>query len=71
MSISRFQLACAAIVAAALLAPRPAGAQAVTGTISGTVVDPQGSMVPGATVTIVNESTNDSRVAVSDARGDF
>jgi len=71
MSISRFQLACAAVVAAALLAPHPAAAQAVTGTISGTVVDQQGSMVPGATVTIINEATNDTRVAVSDERGDF
>ena len=71
MSISRFHLACAAVVAAALLAPHPAAAQAVTGTISGTVVDQQGSIVPGATVTIINESTNDTRVAVSDERGDF
>ena len=46
-------------------------AQTVTGTISGTVVDPQGQVIPGATVTIVNEATNDTRVAVSDAQGNF
>ncbi len=53
------------------LAPRAAGAQAVTGTISGTVVDQQSSIIPGATITIVNESTNEMRVSVSDTRGDF
>jgi hypothetical protein len=60
----------AAVVAAVLL-PRSATAQAVTGTISGTVVDQQGQVIPGATVTVTNEATNDARVAVTDARGDF
>jgi hypothetical protein len=61
-----------ALVAAVLLSgSAPAFAQAVTGTISGTVVDPQGQVVPGATVTIVNEATNDNRVAISDAQGNF
>ena len=46
-------------------------AQAVTGVISGTVADPQGQVIPGATVTIINEANNDSRVAVSDAKGNF
>ena len=30
-------------------------AQGVTGTLSGTVKDQQGSVVPGATVTVINE----------------
>ena len=51
-------------------APGAAG-QAVTGTISGTVLDPQGSVVPGATATIIHEATSDSRPTVTDARGDF
>ena len=51
--------------------PSAAGAQAVTGTISGSVADQQGQVIPGATVTIISEATNDPRVAVSDARGDF
>ena len=58
-----------ALIAAAL--PCVAAAQAVTGTISGTVTDQQGSVIPGATVTIINESTNDARVVVTDTRGDF
>src|SRR5918994_2432159 len=59
-----------ALVAVALL-PASAPAQTVTGTISGTVADQQGQVIPGATVTIINEATNDTRVAVSDAQGDF
>ena len=47
------------------------GAQAVTGTISGTIVDQQSQVIPGATITIVNESTSDSRPTVSDERGNF
>jgi len=58
-------------LAAVLLLPGAAAGQAVTGTISGTVADPQGSVIPGATVTIISESTNDARVVVTDARGDF
>jgi hypothetical protein len=59
-----------ALVAAVLLSG-PVFAQTVTGTISGTVVDPQGQVIPGATVTVVSEATNDARTTVTDARGDF
>jgi carboxypeptidase family protein/TonB-dependent receptor-like protein len=58
-------------VVVAVLLPRSATAQAVTGTISGTVVDPQGQVIPGATVTVTNEANNDARLAVTDVRGDF
>ncbi len=73
MSRFRSTLRCVLLLAlaAAVLAPRPSAAQAVTGTISGTVTDQQGSVIPGATVTIISEATNDTRVVVSDARGDF
>lgn len=59
------------LAAGVALLPSPAYAQAVTGTISGTVVDQQGQVIPGATVTVVTEATGDSRVAVSDERGQF
>ena len=62
------------LLAAALVAvllPRSASAQAVSGTISGTIVDQQGQVIPGATITVVNEATNDNRVAVSDTAGNF
>ena len=51
--------------------PSRADAQAVTGTISGTIVDPQSQVIPGATITILNEATGDTRAAVSDERGNF
>ncbi len=56
---------------ATTLSPSTAFAQAVTGTISGTIVDPQTQVLPGATVTIISEATNDTRVTVSDERGNF
>ena len=59
------------VVLSPLASPRPAEAQAVAGTISGTVVDQQGQIIPGATLTIVNEATNDTRLSVSDERGNF
>ena len=59
------------VLVSALLWPGTAPAQTVTGTMSGTVVDQQGQVVPGATVTIVNEATGDTRSAVSAAEGDF
>jgi hypothetical protein len=55
----------------AILLPGPGSAQTVTGTISGTVTDQQGQVIPGATVTIVNEATSDARVAVTDGQGNF
>ena len=67
-SVFRMLLLC---LAAAVVLPLESAAQTVTGSISGTVVDPQKSIVPGATVTIVNEATSDSRGAVTDDQGHF
>ena len=53
------------------LAPPPAGAQAVSGTILGFVQDSTGAVVPGATVTLVNTGTGYSRSVVSDAAGEY
>lgn len=64
--------ATAAILAVVLVvAPALASGQNVTGTITGSIVDQHGQMVPGATVTVTNESTGEPRVAVSDERGHF
>src|SRR5437762_6866631 len=54
----------------ALLAAVPATAQN-TGSISATIVDSSGQVVPGATVTLTNEATADARTLVSNERGDF
>jgi hypothetical protein len=65
--LRRFLLA----LVAALLLSASASAQTVTGMLSGTVVDAQGSVIPGATVTVVTEATGETRAAVSDAQGNF
>ena len=59
------------LVAGAVVWPRFVAAQANTGTISGTITDSQGQVIPGATVTIIAEATDESREAVSDSKGDF
>ena len=46
-------------------------AQTPTGTIEGLVTDKTGAVVPGATITIVQVSTNSTRKTVSDAAGRY
>jgi outer membrane receptor protein involved in Fe transport len=46
-------------------------AQTFTGAISGSVKDSSDSVVPGATVTVTNTRTGQSRTAVSGAQGEF
>ncbi|MBL8168791.1 MAG: carboxypeptidase regulatory-like domain-containing protein [Acidobacteria bacterium] len=49
----------------------PAAAQSVSGKISGTVVDDSGRVLAGATVTLINERTNDARNVTTNDSGDF
>ena len=51
--------------------PRSSSAQTTSGAILGTVVDPQGQVVPGATVTVIDERTTEVRESTSDERGAF
>src|SRR4051794_37712871 len=70
---SRILGAARALAAAALFvvaAAAPAVAQD-TGTVSGTIVDTSGQLVPGATVTLVNEGTADTRTLTSSETGAF
>jgi hypothetical protein len=46
-------------------------AQDANATISGTVADDTGQVLPGATVTAINEANKTTRSTVTDARGDF
>ncbi|MGD0830854.1 MAG: carboxypeptidase-like regulatory domain-containing protein [Terracidiphilus sp.] len=46
-------------------------AQLLSGSISGTVQDPTGAVVNGATVTLLNQNTSDMRKTVSNDRGYF
>src|SRR3954468_23634396 len=64
------------LVVVSLAAPAAAPAATLTaaqdtGTVSGTVVDSSGQVVPGASVTLVNEATADVRTAATDQRGVF
>jgi hypothetical protein len=59
------------LIAGFMLAPRVGFAAGATGRIVGTVTDPGGSPVAGATVTLTNDNTNEARTDTSDASGDF
>ena len=60
-----YALACAALMLTGSLA----AAQTDAGRISGVVRDPNGAVVPGATVVAKNERTGDERTATTDAEG--
>lgn len=67
---SRRRAACCAALLAALgfLAAGPARAQ-VTATLSGTVTDPSGGVIPNAKVTLTNEATKESRQELTNGAG--
>ncbi|MCC6163880.1 MAG: TonB-dependent receptor [Acidobacteria bacterium] len=60
-----------ALAAALALVPASASAQALYGTIAGTVVDDSGAAIPGATVTVVNQGTGLEVNAVTDETGSY
>ena len=49
----------------------PGFSQSITGTISGTVTDPAGGMIPGAAVTLVSEKDGTKRNVVTNDEGRF
>jgi len=53
----------------ALIVPALAGAQATTGTISGTITDESKAVLPGVTVQVRNVETGNTRTIMTDARG--
>ena len=61
----------AVLIPLVLVSPRPASAQAVKGTLLGTITDAQGAGVPGATVTVTETGTNIARTAQSNASGNY
>ena len=62
----------AAIALCAFGVAVPASAQITTGTVSGSVKDSQGGMVPGATVVLISESRGTKSVAaVTNETGDY
>src|SRR5512145_1778525 len=71
LAISKgLSLVCSLAVVACLM-PRPVAAQAVTGTLLGTVTDTTGAVLPGATVTVTNTDTGYSRTVTADASGEY
>lgn len=60
-----------ATITFALLITTTAHAQIVTGTIEGTVIDPNKAAVPGATVEITHVETNTTRTLTTDDEGRF
>jgi hypothetical protein len=60
------------VFASCVLAASPVTAQLTTGTVTGTVKDPQGGVIPAATVVLVSE-TRGTRLpeAFTSASGDF
>ena len=66
----RIFLAVFCAVAFCLAAPF-AGAQSTGGRIRGTVIDPSGGAVVGATVTLINEATHATRVVQTGANGEY
>ncbi|MBS1814225.1 MAG: carboxypeptidase regulatory-like domain-containing protein [Acidobacteria bacterium] len=65
------RFAIALLVALTLCGATVLHAQSVTGSIYGTITDPTGASIPGATVTIVNVGTNDTLTAKTDNSGTF
>ncbi len=51
--------------------PCPRFAQTLTGQLSGTVVDSSDAVLPGSTVTLVNELSGDQRTTVTNESGNF
>src|SRR5437867_687302 len=55
----------------ALLLAAPLSSQTFYGSVIGTVTDPSGARIPGATLTLVNAGTGERRVVVSDEEGAY
>ena len=55
----------------AAAAPQPMLAQSASATLTGTVLDPRGVALPGATVTVRNEATNATQKMTSDGQGKY
>src|SRR5687767_4562502 len=70
--VSRVSAVVLTVLAVILSAPAPVGAQgSPTGTLSGTVSDPSGAVLPGVTVTARGAQTGLTQQTVSGTEGDW
>src|SRR5258708_19832204 len=69
--LHRALVVAAVLILFVLVSPRPASAQAVKGTLLGTITDAQGAGVPGATVTVTETGTNIARTAQTNGSGNY
>jgi hypothetical protein len=67
----RFAVSIGVLAAVVALAALPAVAQVTTGTILGTVRDPQGAAVPGATVILTDKGKGTSHTVTTDTQGSY
>ena len=65
------QLICVLGLIAALIAATPASAQTALGTVRGAVLDQQGAVLPGVTITLRQVDTNTSQTVVSTPEGRY
>src|SRR3989440_5152278 len=65
----RWPILCGLLIALSL--SLPASAQTITGSITGTVTDSSGGVIPGATVTLVSERTGEARSVTTNEEGRF
>jgi hypothetical protein len=65
------RMALSILPVAGVLSSAPAWSQtaATSGTIQGSITDPAGAIVPGATITITNTGTHAFRTFTTDSRG--
>src|ERR671913_5146 len=64
-----FRIGTTLLMALALSGSAFAQSQAINATIEGTIVDDQGAVLPGVTVTVSNLDTGDTRVVVTNESG--
>ena len=69
--IARCVAACVLVGISSLATPELARAQSTFATVGGSVTDPSGGVVPGATVTLVNLNTQATRTVVTDGTGAY
>ncbi|HEY1403965.1 MAG TPA: carboxypeptidase-like regulatory domain-containing protein, partial [Pyrinomonadaceae bacterium] len=55
----------------ALLVAPAAFAQNHRASIRGRIIDPQGAVIPGATVNLISQATNETRTVTSDEEGEY